>query len=572
MTINVNKTIQQVASNTAEQSVSIQKENNIVEVSNNQNRVVVEVRQQNVVVNNPGTVVVTNRQVQQVVESRYMILQSASRINIIDAGDYYESGNVEDALQEVAADLDGHIADLSNPHVVTKAQVGLGNVDNTSDLNKPISTATQAALDLKYDASNPAGYITSTALTPYAKLDATNQPFTAPITVTNYLKQDANGNNIFGYLAGVSLTTGLDNFLSGTQAGTAITEASYNWIGGYRAGQMLTTGDNNFLGGYYAGNSLVDGASNIYCGSGAGQFNVSGISNVAIGTNAQQYNLTNYNVAIGNSACRYFTGGNIVAIGYFASTGVLGSSSGSQVVAIGTQTNFSNTTGIRIVAIGYRAHYLGVGSNNVCVGDNSGNGGSGANFSRCTYLGTWTAQNATTGGDNVNIGFASGYQPAAVTANASTTASKCTFVGAYSGLGSTTQRTNATAIGYYAVVDNDNMAVIGGTGANAQSLRNYGGRVRSGILAAARTTNMTLAIRDYIIPVDTSGGNVTITLPASPIAGQEHIVIHKTQGNTLTVSGNGANIIDEFGSNASVAFTNYVARTYIYDGAAWLTI
>lgn len=32
---------------------------------------------------------------------------------------------------------------------ITKAMVGLGNVDNTSDLNKPVSTATQAALDLK---------------------------------------------------------------------------------------------------------------------------------------------------------------------------------------------------------------------------------------------------------------------------------------------------------------------------------------------------------------------------------------------------------------------------------------
>ena len=36
-----------------------------------------------------------------------------------------------------------------NPHNVTKAQVGLGNVDNTSDLNKPISTATQTALNTK---------------------------------------------------------------------------------------------------------------------------------------------------------------------------------------------------------------------------------------------------------------------------------------------------------------------------------------------------------------------------------------------------------------------------------------
>jgi len=34
---------------------------------------------------------------------------------------------------------------------ITKANVGLGNVDNTSDLNKPISTATQAALDGKVD-------------------------------------------------------------------------------------------------------------------------------------------------------------------------------------------------------------------------------------------------------------------------------------------------------------------------------------------------------------------------------------------------------------------------------------
>jgi len=30
---------------------------------------------------------------------------------------------------------------------LTKSDVGLGNVDNTSDLNKPISTATQAAID-----------------------------------------------------------------------------------------------------------------------------------------------------------------------------------------------------------------------------------------------------------------------------------------------------------------------------------------------------------------------------------------------------------------------------------------
>lgn len=45
-----------------------------------------------------------------------------------------------------------------------KADVGLGNVDNTSDLDKPVSTAQQAALDLKYNASNPNGFETPAQL------------------------------------------------------------------------------------------------------------------------------------------------------------------------------------------------------------------------------------------------------------------------------------------------------------------------------------------------------------------------------------------------------------------------
>ena len=43
----------------------------------------------------------------------------------------------------------------NNPHSVTKAQVGLGNCDNTSDANKPVSTAGQTALDLKANIAAP---------------------------------------------------------------------------------------------------------------------------------------------------------------------------------------------------------------------------------------------------------------------------------------------------------------------------------------------------------------------------------------------------------------------------------
>ena len=38
---------------------------------------------------------------------------------------------------------------------ITQAMVGLGNVDNTSDANKPVSTATQSALDLKANLESP---------------------------------------------------------------------------------------------------------------------------------------------------------------------------------------------------------------------------------------------------------------------------------------------------------------------------------------------------------------------------------------------------------------------------------
>jgi hypothetical protein len=48
-----------------------------------------------------------------------------------------------------AADLVAHTSNTSNPHATTKDQVGLGNVDNTSDANKPISSATQTALNSK---------------------------------------------------------------------------------------------------------------------------------------------------------------------------------------------------------------------------------------------------------------------------------------------------------------------------------------------------------------------------------------------------------------------------------------
>ena len=74
--------------------------------------------------------------------------------DITDLGSYASSSHTHTLNDITDSDtlatnlnLTTHTSNTNNPHQVTKSQVGLSNVDNTSDLNKPISTAVQTALD-----------------------------------------------------------------------------------------------------------------------------------------------------------------------------------------------------------------------------------------------------------------------------------------------------------------------------------------------------------------------------------------------------------------------------------------
>ena len=61
----------------------------------------------------------------------------------------YIDNQISDTGSDVTAletKVNSHIANKSNPHGVTKSQVGLGNVNNTSDADKPVSTAQAAAI------------------------------------------------------------------------------------------------------------------------------------------------------------------------------------------------------------------------------------------------------------------------------------------------------------------------------------------------------------------------------------------------------------------------------------------
>lgn len=65
-----------------------------------------------------------------------------------------DQAGITSDIDAVQTNLETHINNKSNPHKVNKAQVGLSEVDNTSDANKPISTATQNALNSKFNASD----------------------------------------------------------------------------------------------------------------------------------------------------------------------------------------------------------------------------------------------------------------------------------------------------------------------------------------------------------------------------------------------------------------------------------
>lgn len=76
------------------------------------------------------------------------------------------------AINAAKASVDAHVLSNANPHGVTKAQVGLGNVDNTADVEKPVSNPQAAALANKVDKETNKGLSTNDFTNEYrAKLD-----------------------------------------------------------------------------------------------------------------------------------------------------------------------------------------------------------------------------------------------------------------------------------------------------------------------------------------------------------------------------------------------------------------
>lgn len=125
------------------------------------------------------------------------------------------------SLDEIEYDLTTHINDKNNPHEVTKAQVGLGNCDNTSDLDKPISTATQTALDgkvndtgdtltglYKHQYGSRTRYMAANSTTKYADVLMNSDEFEILFHTSNSIYDGLYGRATNGY---VTLYPGTDN-------------------------------------------------------------------------------------------------------------------------------------------------------------------------------------------------------------------------------------------------------------------------------------------------------------------------------------------------------------------------
>lgn len=97
-----------------------------------------------------------------------------------------------------STDLSTHISDDTNPHSVTKAQVGLSDVDNTSDVDKPISTLQQAGLDLKLNATLGSEMLDAWRKRPFLYSDfivSSNGSATDPFTLTAIASGTGNAPN-----------------------------------------------------------------------------------------------------------------------------------------------------------------------------------------------------------------------------------------------------------------------------------------------------------------------------------------------------------------------------------------
>ena len=406
----------------------------------------------------------------------------------------------------------------------------------------------------------------NTALGAETMFELTSGNWNTAIGAQTIINSTGNGNTALGYRAGETLTTGSNNILIGMQADVSSNNLSNAIAIGYdatvNASNKIQLGNSNitlvetsgtvsasaFVGDgsgltgiisssstptflYGTENVLLDGTTSPNVGDmhrsvGLGYLTLNSVTtgnkNVAIGARSMKDNTTGYmNVGIGwNSLTKNTTGGRNIAIG--GSEALDANTTGSNNLAIGDRSMTLNVSGQSNVAIGSNSllnnnsgNYntmVGVeaGSNIRTESGNTGNDNVGLGYRalQSNYSGDknvaigWDALRRTKGSGNSGIGNKAGWY--------NVDGSNNTFVGNQAGIGSSnaTNLTNATAIGYNAIVDASNKIQLGNS--NVTNLETSGS-----ITAGAITIPNTDGSANQVLKTDGSGSLSWTTISSS---------------------------------------------------------
>jgi len=376
---------------------------------------------------------------------------------------------------------------------ITKAMVGLGNVDNTNDLNKPISTSAQAALDTKELLVNKSISISSDATsdTKYPSVKSVKSYVDAQITASTIEDADANTKGklqLAGDLTGTAaLPTIANNAITTNKIADAnITDAKIATVSGSKvtgniAGNASTatklaatkningvafdgsrditiTADANTLSNTTLASNVVNSnltsvgtiTSGVWSGTavdiahgGTGLSNIGSTGQVLTSTSVGTLSWTTPSIGVPYSGATGAVNLGAYDLTVNGLTLGLGRNAQSSNTAVGTSALSGNSAGIKNTGVGYQALWGNSnGSNNTGVGYQVLHDNANGNF--ITAVGDSALYKNYAGSYNTALGHA------ALSKTFST--SNNTGIGA-SSLYSSTGSDN-TAIGYHSLYTN----------------------------------------------------------------------------------------------------------------------
>jgi len=169
--------------------------------------------------------------------------------------------------------INSHINNKENPHSVTKSQVGLGDVDNTADKDKPISTAQQSALDTKLD--KPTITDSNNHVVIYNGTKSSSLNYDTDSTINTLLLRDADGRS---QVADGASGKDIVNYSQ--------LDKKYDKAGGTIGGNVVITGDLTVNGTEHINNTENLAVENAMIYSNAKGATLAQLGGIGIKTNA----------------------------------------------------------------------------------------------------------------------------------------------------------------------------------------------------------------------------------------------------------------------------------------------